>query len=293
MVITTTFEILAQFQSVMAELTDAYTSKKYKFERNYKGKRFPYFVYDTEKAYSRQRTSRRYMTGKYHSTADCVVSAHHRCIVDEIMGTVFKRQFRARKQTLAQRGTIGNGWDETEEEYCSAKVNHLIQKIQEEDPATIQHYRDWLLSISNAEQKADPEAFYQKYYKSFYSLGIVEFISTRITCPAKKINPYYSKYNVGRVDTNVCEPLFYSHLFTGSSNFSLLKIKYAKGGKITNSGLTATVYTYSNCDSSHYRYESHSKKDDLEGMCLINDIKMTKGAKKYEDLAKLLKEKLP
>ena len=293
MVITTTFEILAQFQSVMAELTDAYTSRQYKFERKYKGKRFPYFVYETEKPYSRQRTSRRYMTGKYHSTCDCVVSAHSRNCVDEIMSSVFKRAFRARKQTPAQKGTVGAGWDETEAEYCSAKVNWLIQKIEAEDPATIQHYRDFLLSISNAEQKADPEAFYQKHVKTYFSIGLIEFITKSITCPAKNINPYYTKYNVGRVDTNVCEPLFYSHAFTGSSNFSLLKIKYAKGGKITNSGLTATVYTYSNSDYTNYRYESHSKKDDLENMCNINNIKMTKGAKKYEDLAKLLKEKMP
>jgi hypothetical protein len=69
-----------------------------------------------------------------------------------------------------------------------------------------------------------------------------------------------------------------------------MKIKYAKGGKITNAGLKATEYYYYNGDKSNWSFESHSKTHDLVEMCFRNNIAVPKGKSKYEDLAALLKQ---
>jgi hypothetical protein len=303
MVKSTTFEILGNFKAVMEELTEVFTSRKvYKYERNYKGKRFPYFVYESDTPYSRTRTSKRYMTGRYYSDTESTYGIYGKNKMSDIMNYVFKKSFRCRKQTEKQSG-VQTTWAETENEYKMYMIKTIYQKVKEETPDTIQHYKDSLLERYN-----DPNEtgmYLRKlyptlddYYKSerfneYSSYGFIPFITSAVGLPNKKINPYFTKYNVGRIDTKVCDPKFYSRLFTGENNFSLMKIKYAKGGKISNAGLTATTFYYYNGDRSNWEFNSHSKVYHLEHMCSLNDIKIPKGCKKYEDLAKLLKEKMP
>jgi len=288
MVKTTTFEILANFKAVMEELTDAFTSRKYKYERNYKGKRFPFFVYENDKPYQRLRTSSRYMTGKYYTDSGSIYELNGKNKIKDIIHNILKISIRGRKLEEKAYG-VQVKWLETEDEYRSYLLKTLFYKIKETDPETIQYYKDYLATM-----KWDKplEEVYRLQRFSYYSLGFINFITEKIDLPKKSINPYYTKYNVGRRETNVCLPEFYSRLFTGDHNFSLLKIKYAKGGKITNAGLKATSYYYYNGDIANWEFASHSKRSDLESMLVKNDIPIPKGSK-YEDLAKILKEKLP
>lgn len=295
MVKATTFEILGNFKAVMDELKVVY--EKYKgrtFVLQHESKRFPLFCLEKEVVYRRFRTTKRYRTGKYYSDAPYLFRFQHRNRVEEVFREAFKKNFRPRQRDEQGRYT------ETEDDYEKFCVKTLHKYIERDDPQTIQYYKDYLMKTYKvSEEYKTFEDFYNKWslfpydYRSENEYGFVAWITQAKVCgTGREISPYYSKYNVIRKETKVCEPKFYSHLFTGERNFSLMRIKYAKSGKITNAGLTATTYYYENSDFVNWEFNSHSKKVNLEVMCDINNINYPKGSK-YEDLAKLLKEKLP
>lgn len=294
MVKATTLEILGNFKAVMEELQLAFQEgKTQRYSFKFKGKRFPFFCDEKDPAYSRSKTTQRYMTGKYYCDAPHLWKFQHRNRVEEIFRVHFKKNFRPRHKE-------GDKYTEKEDDYGEFCIKTLHKYIQENDPQTIQHYKDYLMkSYKETEEFKTFEDYYNKWSLYPYDYGyenkqgFISFITgIRVCGTGREIPPYYTKYNVGRKETKVCDPKFYSHLFIGEYNFSLLKIKYAKGGKITNAGLKATQYHYYNGDKANWEFNSHSKKEDLEHMCNINNIKYPKGSK-YEDLAKLLKEKLP
>lgn len=295
MVKATTFSDLANFQAVMDELKVVYELlKTNRYQPTYKGKRFPSFCMDNDSAYHRYRTTSRYRTGKYYSDAPYLFRFQHRNRVEEVFRQVFKKNFRPRERDEQGRFT------ETEDDYEKFCVKTLHKYIERDDPQTIQYYKDYLMkTYKESEEFKTFEDYYNKWsifpydYGYENECGFVAWITKAKVCgTGREISPYYSKYNVGRKETNVCDPKFYTHLFTGEYNFSLLKIKYARGGKITNAGLKATQFHYYNGDRQNWEFNSHSKKDDLEVMCSRNNIPIPRHSK-YEDLAKLLKEKLP
>lgn len=297
MVKATTFEILANFKAVMEELQLVCSSNKSnKYNSKYNGKRFPFFVFDDDKPYGRLRTTTRYMTGKYYSDAPETFRVGYRNKVEEVMRRELNKKFRERKFIESGDWRQPRTYQETEIEYEKSCFQTLYKHINETDPQTTQYWNDIIMEFyDKSDFKKEGKSFEEyrePHITSLYSLGFIPFITGFITLPNKKFSPYYTKYNVSRKDTKVCEAKFYSNLFTGNHNFSLMRIKYPKGGKITNAGLKATEYYYYNGDKSNWSFESHSKKDDLETMLYMNDIKIPKGSK-YDDLAKLLKEKLP
>ena len=302
MVKATTLEILANFRAVMEELVLVHSCVKVHrgFMRKYKEKRFPYFVGDDFIEDRRERTCRRYLKGKYYYSyiPECTDN------VKRLMQHYFKdTNVRYRKMDRRQKEN-GKGMEEyyteTEEEYKKYVFGLLSKTLKEKDPEVYNYYK--MHVAKSFERRMEDHIKYKsvlvektlKEYRKANTRLLTLFLNTDIELPCKQsINPYYSTYCVERKTTNVCKPKFYSHLFTGDYNFSLMKIKYAKGGKITNAGLKATEYYYYNGDKSNWSFESHSKAFALGEMCRRNDIAIEKGKNKYEDLAKLLKEKLP
>ncbi len=300
MVKATTIEILTNFKAVMEELQIAFEAIKNKwYSGKINGKRFPFFCGEQEVHIGRSFTNKIYMIGKYYSDAPHIFKEGYRHKVQEIYQTHFNKDnknfFRRKKDT------------ETSEQYRDCYIKMVVNLIQENDPETIEYYTAYLKKHYDPKNynangiKYEENGGFETYFKdnlyspSEYGRGFIQYITTTFNRDRLTINevpPYYSKYKVSRKETKVCDPKFYTHLFTGEHNFSLMKIKHAKGGKITNAGLKATAYYYYNGEKANWEFNSHSKKDELENMCDINNIKYPRHSK-YEDLAKLLKEKLP
>lgn len=311
MVRATTIEILTNFKAVMDELLVVYAeiNKSLYFHPRFKNKNFPPFCLDDRYATIRYKTTRRYMTGKYYSDAPELFKVGYRNKVEEVFNREFKRSFRERlcSEEEMKKPRVSRTYTETEHEYRTFCIKTLYKHIEEKDPQTIQHYKDYVLKCYNnpifTKTGETFECYYHRHINQHYNngcegynggCGFVYWITRSVECgEPSKISPYYNKYNVSRNDTKICSDKFYTHLFTGEYNFSLMKIKYAKKGKITNAGLKATSFYYYNGDKTNYEFNSHSKKDDLWTMINMNDIKIPKGVDKYEDLVKILKEKLP
>lgn len=299
MVKATTFEILGNFKAVMEELQIAFEegkTKRYSF--SFKGKRFPYFCDEKNTAYHRCITTKRYMVGKYYSDAPYLFRAGWRNRVEEVYNRHFNKDNK--KYLRGRKRDENKNYTETEEQYRDFCIKTLVNLIQENDPETIEYYKEYMKKHYDAE-KWESKGGFESYITANiyipYECGnaFLHYITTSFNRDRHALNevpPYYTTYKTGMKETKICCSEFYSSLFTSHTNFSLLKIKYAKGGKITNAGLKATPYYYYNGEVSNWEFCSHSKKDDLENMCNINNIKYPKGSK-YEDLAKLLKEKLP
>jgi hypothetical protein len=299
MVKATTLEILANFRAVMAELVLVHSCVKVHrgFMRKYNGKRFPCFVGDDFIEDRRERTTKRLLQGKYYYS--------YRPSDADVPKYILRRDFKIDnvryRKTDRRPKENGKGmeeyYSETEAEYNEYVCKLLIVTLKEKDPEVYKYYKMYVAEAFES-KLADHikykcimnEKTLKEYHRANYRL-ISLFLNRQVPLPCKEaINPYYSTYCVERKTTNVCKPKFYSHLFTGDYNFSLMKIKYAKGGKITNAGLKATEYYYYNGDKSNWSFESHSKVYDLAEMCKRNNIAVPKGKGKYEDLAALLKQ---
>ena len=305
MVKATTLEILANFRAVMAELQTIRSriiTGKHIQARKWKSKTFPYFTQDNYEQPCRN-FSLILRVGEYYDESNCCsnlqIKLHNKykntkdyIALPECDIKTLQDQQNRRIQRLGWITDLITKHEPELLEYYNLYLHRTYLsyvKWSMKDGKEIKSEEDWTAEVK--EKKQDCSWGFE-----WFLMRDCEFYSKEIAT-----NPYLTKKKRNEGYTYMHLACFHSYLFNSKRNFSLFRVKYGKGDKkITNKGCKSGWYSTYKYSSSNDRdnenisiLSSHYNLEELKEICKMNNIAVEKGKTKYEDLAALLKEKMP